>query len=347
MGSESGENTYWVVARAPAGKLTSDDFECRTGPIGECGHGEVVVKVLYLSIDAANRAWLQGATYRDQIDTGQTMAGFGLGQVVESRTPGLAPGDLVLGDLGWQTHARLPATSLERVDPIPRLSHHLSLYGITGLTAHLGLARIGRPEPGETLVVSAAAGATGNLVGQIGRLLGCRVVGICGSEEKVAWLTGPLGFDAAVSHRDPAFADELKAACPSGIDVYFDNVGGPVLESVLRRMNLHGRIVCCGVVSQYDTTSPDPGPRGVPGLLVTKRIRMEGFIVSDLYEHRDAALVELRRWVDDGSLVVTEDVLTGIESAPDGILRLLAGANVGKQLIHVADPDPVGEQRRG
>jgi NADPH-dependent curcumin reductase CurA len=222
----------------------------------------------------------------------------------------------------------------EPLGPLPR---HLSVLGATGLTAYFGLFDVGRPEPGETVVVSAAAGATGSIVGQLARIHGCHVVGVAGSAEKNRWLVDELGFDAAVDYKAEDFRAQLKAACPDGVDVYFDNTGGAVLAAVLFRMNLRGRIVCCGVVSQYDTSTPEPGPFGIPGLLVTKRVRMEGFLVFDYDDRRDEALAALAGWLESGDLIATEDVLEGLEQAPAGLVGLLAGDNLGKRMVHVAD----------
>lgn len=331
----------WVLARVPRGQLRSDDFELQPAPDPHRGDDQVTVAVLWLSIDAANRAWMQGPTYRSAVVAGDIMPGFGLAQVLDSVDPRLPPGTLVTGDVGWRNLAVLPARHLTPVADRQPLSHHLSVLGITGLTAYFGLREVGAARPGETVLVSAAAGATGHLVGQIARLDGCRVVGICGSADKQRWLSDQLGFDATVNHRSGDLRAELKAACPDGIDVYFDNVGGPLLDVVLSRMNLHGRVACCGAVSQYDTSTPAPGPSGVPGLLVTKRLRMEGFIVTDFSPRFATAIADLAGWVDDGSLVVAEDVLDGLESAPDGLIGLLAGTSQGKRLIHVADPTAV------
>jgi hypothetical protein len=256
--------------------------------------------------------------------------------VVESGDARVTSGDVVEAETGWQEYAVVPARALAKVDVVGPLSHHLSVLGVTGLTAYLGLTQIGRPVAGETVVVSAAAGATGNVVGQVARLLGCRVVGVVGSDEKGRVLTDRLGFDAVVNHRAGNLFADLKAACPDGIDVYFDNTGGDILAAALFRMNLHGRIVCCGAVSQYDTSNPEPGPRGVPGLLVTKRLRMEGFIVMDLFEHRPEAVRQLAAWIDAGDLVVLEDIYDGIDSAPEALVDLLAGGNLGKRMVRVA-----------
>jgi NADPH-dependent curcumin reductase CurA len=327
----------WVLARSPGDRLSIDDFTLEEVQQRPCQDGEVLCRTLWLSIDAAGRAWMQGRTYRDQVVAGDVMPGFGIAEVIESHNDRLPPGTLVTGDIGWTDHVAMPARELQILTPTAPLPTYLSVLGITGLTAYFGLREVGAARAGDCVVVSAAAGATGSLVGQIAKRDGCRVVGICGSQAKMDWLTGELGFDAAVSHRSENLRRDLKAACPDGVDVYFDNVGGPVLEAVLGRMRSHGRIACCGVVSQYDTTTPSPGPAGVPGLLVTKRLKMEGFIVMDYAARFDQALGDLTAWLADGSLRATEDVLVGIESAPDGLVGLLAGDSVGKRLIHVAD----------
>ena len=328
----------WVLARSPGERLAVDDFRLEEVPAPVRADGEVLVRPLWLSIDAAGRAWMQGRTYRDQVVPGDLMPGYGIAQVVESDDPRLGPGTLVTGDVGWRDLATVAARAVQVLTPTAPLPRYLSVLGITGLTALFGLRDVGAARAGECVVVSAAAGATGSIAGQIARRDGCRVVGVCGSAEKMEFLTGELHFDAAVDHRSPTFGADLKAACPAGVDVYFDNVGGPVLETVLARMNLHGRVACCGAVSQYDTSTPAPGPAGVPGLLVTRRLRMEGFIVMDYADRFGEALAELGAWLADGSLRATEDVLEGLETAPEGLVGLLAGASVGKRMIHVADP---------
>ena len=330
-------NRQVVLTRLPEERLTEGHFELREAPVPEPAEGEVLTRTRLLSIDAANRAWMQGATYRDPITGGQVMAGFALAEVVASRDERFAPGDIVEADGGWQDYAVHRGRALNKVDVRGPLSHHLSVLGITGLTAYFGLLRVGRPATGETVLVSAAAGATGNVVGQLAKLAGCRVVGVVGRAGKAAFLSDELGFDAVVSHRDEHLRGALKAACPGGIDVYFDNTGGPVLEAALSRMNQGGRIVCCGVVSQYDTATPAPGPRGVPGLLVTKRIRMEGFLVMDFFADRRAAEDDLLDMIYKGRLKVAVDIAEGLDSAPRALVGLLAGDNIGKRLVHVAD----------
>lgn len=328
-------NRQILLAEKPTGKLELSHFSRVDGAVPQPAAGELLLRVLLVSLDAANRAWMQAATYRSEIGAGAVMAGGALAEVVASRADGFAPGDLVFADTGWQEYAAVPAsqaTKLARVEP---LSHLISLYTIPGLTAYFGLLKVGRPKPGETVVVSAAAGSVGSLVGQIARIKGCRVVGVAGGREKCDWLVSELGFDAAVDYKAEGFHKALKAATPQGVDVYFDNVGGDVLEAMLFRMNEGGRIACCGAVSQYDTASPR-GVRGVPGLLVVRRLRMEGFIVSDFDDERPAALADLQAWADSGQLKVQEDILDGLDRLPEALIGLLAGENRGKRMVRVA-----------
>jgi NADPH-dependent curcumin reductase CurA len=336
MGDEGRINNQIVLRELPGGQLSVDTFEQATGAVPSPAEGEVLCRTLLLSIDAANRAWMQGATYRGALSPGQVMDGFTLARVEESRADGLAVGEIVECQNGWQDYAVHPARAVAPLEVRGELSHHLGVLGLSGLTAYHGLLDVGRPRPGQTVVTSAAAGAAGNVAAQIARISGCRSVGIAGSDEKCLLLTERLGLDAAVNHRSPDFRADLKAACPDGIDVYFDNTGGEILEAVLFRMNQGGAIACCGVVSQYDTATPASGPRGVPGLLVTKRLRMEGFIVMDYADRRDHALADLAGWVADGRLVVLEDPFEGLGSAPEALVDLLAGGNVGKRYVRVA-----------
>ncbi|NQD88109.1 NADP-dependent oxidoreductase [Paenarthrobacter sp. CM16] len=328
----------WRVAAMPEEQLDSSHFELVTAERPEVLDGQVGCRVLWISIDAAQRAWFQGVSYRDALHIGDTMPAFSIGQVVESRSGDFVPGDIVSGHLGWQDYSVVDADELTRIEVKAPLSRYLSVLGITGLTAYFGLFAVGEAKPGETVVVSGAAGATGSLVGQMAKLRGCRVVGICGSTEKQEWLTSKLGFDAAVNYRDENFRAALKQACPDGIDVFFDNVGGTTLDVALSRMAHRGRIVCCGVVSQYDTTTPSRGARGVPGILIGKSITMRGFLYTDYVERSDEAMQALQGWIEEGTLIVAEDILEGLEKAPQGLIGVLNGTNVGKQLIHVADP---------
>lgn len=331
-------NRQWVVASIPDARLVEADFALIETETPSLSGERVLVRILWISIDAGARAWFQADTYRRALQVGDVMPGFAIGQVVDSGTTEFAPGDIVTGDLGWQDYVVIDPHKIERLKGDRPLSLYLSVLGITGLTALLGLTEAGEVRPGDTVVVSGAAGATGSLVGQIAKILGCRVVGICGSEEKQQWLTGSLGFDAAVNHRDPDLHTALLDACPRGVDVYFDNVGGATLETVLRVMAPGGRIACCGVVSQYDGDAPVAGPRSVPGRLILGNLTMRGFIVTVYKDRFPEALKQLGAWLDDASLTAVEDILEGIEAAPNGLVGLLNGANIGKRLIHVADP---------
>ena len=324
------------LVSTPQDKLGPEHFRLTEGAMPACQDGQVLVRTRLISLDAANRAWMQGATYRAAVEAGQVMAGGSVSEVIESKAPGLAPGDLVFGDTGWQDYAALPGAQVQKLPALEPLSHLLSVYGVAGLTAYFGLLECGQPKAGETVVVSAAGGSVGSLVGQIAKIKGCRVVGIAGGPDKCARLVDELGFDAAVDYKAGGLRRALKAACPDGIDVYFDNVGGDVFEACLFNMNLFGRIACCGAVSQYDGAAPAHGPRGVPGLIVTKRLTLRGFVVMDFDAQRDAALAELKAWTDSGKLKVVEDIIDGLENTPAALIGLLAGDNVGKRMVRVA-----------
>lgn len=329
-------NRQIILQEIPTGRLGAEHFSLREGAAPSPAEGQVLLRTRYVSLDAANRAWMQGATYRSALQGGDVMAGGALAEVVESRHPKLTVGDLVFADTGWQDYAVLKG---DRLEPLPRLeplTHLLSVYGVAGLTAYFGLLKCGMPKAGETVVVSAAAGSVGSIVGQIAKLKGCRTVGVAGGEAKCALLTRDLGFDAAVDYKGGNLRRALREACPDGIDVYFDNTGGDILEACLFNMNLKGRIACCGAVSQYDGAAPAHGPRGVPGLLVTKRLAMTGFIVSDYADENDQALADLQAWVGDGRLKVFEDVIEGLENLPGALVGLLAGENIGKRMVKVA-----------
>ena len=328
-------NRQILLIEKPTGKLGAEHFRLVETKVPEPRDGEALLRVRYISLDAANRAWMQGATYRAAVETNTVMAGGGIAEVVASKAPGFAPGDLIFADTGWQDYAVLPGKHLIKVPRVEPMTHLLSVYGIAGLTAYFGLLKIGRPQHGETLVVSAAAGSVGSIVGQIGKIKGCRVVGIAGGAEKGHWLTANLGFDAAVDYKQGGVFKALREAAPKGVDVYFDNVGGDILEACLPQMNLRGRIVCCGAISQYDGGPAATGPRGVPGLIVVKRLLMQGFVVTDHFGERDKATADLSAWVRDGKLKVEEDVIDGLENTPAALIGLLAGANRGKRMVKV------------
>jgi NADPH-dependent curcumin reductase CurA len=332
-------NRQILLAERPSGKLEESHFKAIDSMIGEPSPGEVLVRTILLSIDPANRAWMQGRTYREQLESGDVMAGFTLGEVVEANDAPFPVGAIVNCEAGWQEFAIVPAGRVIPVTVRGPLTHHMSALGITGLTAYFGVLNVGRPKGGEIFVVSAAAGATGSVAGQIARIQGARIIGVTSSDDKNRMLERDLGFNATVNHRSEKLRDDLAAACPNGIDVYFDNVGGRVLGAVLPLMRTHGRIACCGSVSQYDSATPAAGPAGVPGQLIVRRLRMEGFLVSDYIGEWAKAQEQLATWIASGELKVLEDVVEGLESAPRALVGILAGDNVGKRMVRVA-PDP-------
>lgn len=331
----TGTNKQILLVETPKGKLAATNFAMNEGQVPSPKDGEVLVKVKLISLDAANRAWMQGATYRSAVEAGTIMAGGAIGEVLDSKAAGFAKGDIVFGDTGWQEYAVLPAKQLQKMTPMEPLSHLLSVYGIAGLTAYHGLLDVGKPKAGDTVVVSAAAGSVGSIVGQIAKLKGCTVIGIAGGDEKCALLTRELGFDHAINYKTAPVGKALRAVTPKGIDVYFDNVGGDILEAALFGMNNYGRIACCGAVSQYDGAAPAHGPRGIPGLIVVKRLTMQGFILTDFNDKRAQALADLEAWVKAGKIKVREDIMSGIENTPQALIGLLAGDNIGKRMVRL------------
>jgi len=329
-------NRQIVLDRLPQGdKLGPEHFRLTEAARPTPGEGEALLRTRYISLDAANRAWMQGATYRSALESGQVMAGGALAEVVDSRAAHLAPGDIVFADTGWQDYAVLPAKRLAKLPALEPMTHLLSVYGVAGLTAYFGLLECGRPKAGETVVVSAAAGSVGSIVGQIAKIKGCRVVGVAGGAEKGRWLVEELGFDAALDYKAGDLRRQMKETIPEGIDVYFDNTGGEIFETCLFAMKTFGRIACCGAVSQYDGAAPPHGPRGIPGLIVTKRLTLRGFVVMDFDDQREAALRELQGWVASGQIKVQEDIIEGLENTPAALVGLLAGENRGKRMIKV------------
>ena len=311
-------NRQIVIAEIPDGRLEARHFREVEAPMPEPGPGEVLCRTLYASVDPVNRMSMGARTYRGGLGVGGVMAAFTLSE--------LPDGTIVSCQAGWQEWAALPEDEVVPIEVLGPLSHHLGVLGLNGLTAYFGL-EIGEPKPGETVVVSAAAGATGNVAGQLAQRAGARVVGIASKPDVLR----SLGF-VALDRRSDTFAADLKAACPDGVDVYFDNAGGPLLDALLPRMNAHGRIVCCGTLSAYDGDAP-PGPRAIPGLLISKRLRMEGFVVLD-YADRWAAAA---RAIAAEDLVVLEEIVDGLAAAPSALVDVLAGRNVGKRLVRVQD----------
>ena len=331
-------NRQWRLAARPVGPVKESDLQWREEPVPTPGEGELVVHNLYLSLDPTNRGWMnEAATYLRPVALGEVMRGITLGVVEQSRNTRFPEGTLVQGMLGWQDYALTSGTELTILpdDPSIPLTAHLGLYGIIGPTAYFGLLDIGKPQPGETLVVSAAAGAVGSLVGQIGKIKGCRVVGIAGSDEKCRWIKDELGFDAAINYKTERVRASLKQHCPNGIDVHFENVGGEILDAALSLINLRARIVLCGLISQYNAAQPVPGPYFF-GNLLTRRARVEGFIVLDYAPRFQEAVRDLSRWHAEGRLRYRVEVVEGLENAPRALNKLFDGSNQGKLVVKVS-----------
>jgi len=330
------QNRKVVVENLPTGKLHCNNFKIKMGFIPKLSSGQVLVRTTAFAITAGARAGLQGsASYAGAAETDVVMQGTGIGEVVESTNAQFPVGSMVLGPTGWQEYAALNSRSLtfipERYDPLK----FIGPLGINGLAAYFGLFRTGRPAIGETVMVSAAAGSVGHYVGQMAKIIGCKVVGVTGDKKKVERLRNELDFDAAVNYKSESFRKDLKLATPNGVDVYFDNTGGDILGSALFRLNVGGRIACCGVVSQYDTSSPDSGPKGIPGLLVNKRLTMQGFLVFDYADEYQTARDEINKWIDAGKLVGWTDEVFGLDSAPEAFVNLLAGGNIGSRIVRL------------
>jgi NADPH-dependent curcumin reductase CurA len=331
------KNRQWVLRQTPAGTLIQDDFEWREARLPVPSPGEVLVRNLMMSIDPAARSWMKMAIYRAQVMPGDVMHGWTLSQVVQSESPLFKPGELVECMGGWQDYALTTPDQMLRRDPRHSLKHLIGVYSITGTTAYHGMFEIGRPCPGETVLVSAAAGGVGSIAGQLARLAGCRVVGVTGGSEKCDWIIREFGFDAAVDHSARDFRDQLVAACPDGVDVYFDNVAGPVLDAALGIINIGARIVACGSVARYDSLSPVAGSSLLPSALTARRATMEGFVVLDYAARRGDIEHRLARLVAAGRLKAVVDVEDGFDRLPGALIRLLSGGNRGKLAVRVAD----------
>jgi NADPH-dependent curcumin reductase len=335
-------NRRIVLAARPRGRPGAEHFRLEQALVPEPGPDQMLCRTIYLSLDPYMRGRISEArSYRPPLPIGEVMVGGTVGEVVRSNVEGFAPGDVVVGHGGWQDYALLRSDEARKVDPaLAPISTALGVLGMPGQTAYVGLREIGRPQPGETLVVAAASGAVGAVVGQIAKLRGCRVVGIAGSRAKCDYVVRELGFDACIDHHAPDFADQLRAACPHGIDVYWENVGGRVLEAVLPLLNDFARVPVCGLIAWYNATEPPPGPDRTPHLLrqiLVRRLTVRGFIVYD-FDPGDF-LLEAGQWVGDGRLRYREDIRDGLENAPAAFAGLLEGENFGKLLIRVAPLD--------
>jgi len=330
-------NRQVLLKSRPEGAPSLDNFELIETPRPQAAAGEVLMRTLYLSLDPYMRGRMSAAkSYAAPAAVGQPMVGGTVGEIVASRHPDYASGDIVLGFGGWQEYALSNGAGLRKLDPAAApVSTALGVLGMPGMTAYVGLLEIGQPKPGETVVVAAASGAVGSVVGQIARIKGCRPVGIAGGTEKCRFVERELGFDACVDHRAPDFATRLQAACPNGIDVYFENVGGAVQEAVWPLLNDFARIPVCGLIAQYNALTPMPGPDMFS--ILRKRLTLRGFIVTDFAAKQADFIRDVGQWVRAGRIKYREDVVVGLENAPSAFLGLLQGKNFGKMLVRVAD----------
>lgn len=333
----------WVLKRRPTGRMSRDDFDWQTTELPDPADGQVLVRTVYLSLDPTNRIWASDQEqYMPPVELGEVMRGGTLGVVEASANPEFEPGDVVQGMWGWASHTLADnGAGLTRMPHTPGvpLDAYMSVLGATGMTAYFGLLDIGKPQSGETLVVSAAAGAVGQIVGQIGKIKGCRVVGTAGSDAKCRHLVDDLGFDAAINYKTADLDAELAAACPGGIDIYFENTGGPVTDAVLKRVNLNARIPLCGLIAHYneeDTSQGVPGPHNFQMLLM-KRVLLKGFIVIDYFPRFPEGIAEMGGWLAEGRIKYDTDIVDGLENAPEAVNRLFDGANTGKLLVKCSE----------
>ncbi len=331
-------NHQFKLASRPVGAVQRSDFHYTEEPVRAIGEGELLIKISHISLDPAMRGWMNAseASYMPPVAIGEVMRAIAVGQVVASNNPGFAVGDHVSGLLGVQEYAISKGQGISKIDPrLAPLPMFLGALGMPGLTAYFGLLDVGMPQEGQTVLVSGAAGAVGMLVGQIAKLKGCRVVGIAGGADKCDYLVKELGFDAAIDYKNGDVMAGLREHCPKGVDVFFDNVGGDILDAALANLAHGARIVICGAISQYNNTTPIKGPANYMALLV-KRATMKGVMVSDYYPRAGAALQEMGGWIAQGKLKTREDVVVGLETFPDTFMKLFTGANNGKLVLQVA-----------
>lgn len=327
-----------TLARRPTGWPSEEDFSLVERETPEPEEGEVVVETRYLSVDPYMRGRMrESKSYADPVPIGGTMVGGAVGRVVASRSKAFKEGDYAAGQLGWRDKAVVPANELRHVNPnIAPISTSLGVLGMPGLTAYFGLFDICKPEPGETVLVSGAAGAVGTVVGQLAKIHGCRAAGVAGSNEKIRYLIDELGFDDAFNYKTvDSYKAAIREGCPEGVDCYFDNVGGELTDAVFPQFNVHARTAICGQISQYNLEKPETGPRNLFHLII-KRARVEGFLVFDFAQYYDEALAKLGEWVRAGRLKYRESVVDGLENAPAAFLGMMKGENIGKQLVRVS-----------
>jgi hypothetical protein len=336
-------NHQFRLAARPVGMVKATDWSQTTEPVRELADGEILVKALYLSLDPAMRGWMnEGKSYIRPVAIGEVMRAGGIGEVVASKSPRFAVGDTVSGAIGVQNYwigaADDKVAGFYKVDgraaPLPK---YLNALGMPGMTAYFGLLDVGMPKAGETVVVSGAAGAVGQTVGQVAKQKGCRVVGIAGGKDKCDFVVKELGFDACIDYKGGSVKDGLKEHCPNGVDIYFDNVGGEILDTVLTRINMKARIIICGAISQYNNTTPVKGPANYLSLLVN-RARMEGIVVFDNVARFPQAAAEMAGWMKAGQFHTREDIVEGLEKFPETLQMLFDGKNFGKLILQVAKP---------
>ncbi len=329
-------NTRVLLRQQCDGVPVADDFEVTTSAIETPHDGQLKCETIYLSLDPYLRGRISGRHLSGAILPGELMAGEAISRVTESRHPDFSAGDIIAAHSGWQSHPVIDAASVRRIDPaVGPLSTFLGILGMPGLTAYAGLLRLGEPREGDNVLVSAASGAVGSMVGQIAKIKGCRVVGIAGAPEKCAWVTDTAGFDAVVSYKDDDLREGLDRACPDGIDVYFDNVGGDTLQAAMERLRLGARVVLCGLMAQYNTDEMPPGPN--PAFIIGARATVRGMVVYDHEDLRAEMVDKVSAWLRDGRIHYLEDRTAGLENAPQAFSRLMQGQNVGKSIVVVAD----------
>lgn len=334
-------NRSWVLRQRPEGDLKEGDLELVESPLEPLQEGEVRTRLVYLSLDPTNRIWMSDADgYLPPVGIGDAMRGGGLAVVTESRFDGLNVGDIVNTGLAtWSLYSNLPGKSLTALPRLPGvpLTAFMGPLGATGMTAYFGLMDIAKPKAGETVVVSAAAGAVGSMVGQIAKIQGCRVVGIAGSDDKCKWLTETAGFDAAINYKTEDVGAALDRHCPDGIDINFENVGGRIMDEVIARLNDFSRMPLCGLISTYNATEPVPGPYNFANLLM-RRTLVKGFIVIDYFPRFPEGIQQMAQWLMAGKIKFETDIVQGLENAPASLSRLFEGKNLGKLMVQVSEP---------
>jgi hypothetical protein len=332
-------NRQWKLVKRPEGDIKEGDLALVDSPVPDLNEGQFLVRNIYLSVDPTNRIWMSDIDqYMDPVNVGDTMRGGAIGVVEESYNRNFKKGDFVSGGMAWESYAVLGGGGAVPASKDLPLTSFMSVLGVTGFTAYFGLLDLGKPQPGETVVVSAAAGAVGSIVGQIAKIKGCRVVGIAGGPEKCAHIKEKFGFDAAVDYKAGNVLEDLRTACPDGIDVYFENVGGDILDAVLTLLNLNARIPLCGLISSYNAADDWAGPKMFRNILM-KRATVTGFIVTDFMPRFGEAIGQLTEWIQQGKIKWDMDVVDGIENTLDALDRLFTGKNIGKQLVRISD-DP-------